>query len=408
MYGHNELVNLCKNLGELLNLNVENITENYIENIVSAVEAEFEVHDEVSSEVHDEVSSDFEFLKLDEKEIVENGKLVVKNGLESQITSSLEKLKITRMKDGGLSSSMLRSYFNGYEKIEDVVKMIDNGPLVHQRVDWRPNGAAGLNATLQVPQNFVVQNHALAKLQKKGHLLILPADSVNQEEIEKLNFSSHTRAPKYDVNGVRVPEDRICMNGSFSRAGESRNSGLDRKKSEIDYPAEELIDVTDLCERACLVKEKYPNEEIHGTLVDYSKAYNLANQSVDTAKLCSSSTKAIIGGVEMNLILIYLVAIFGCADAGNWFAVLARAVTYLHNLIFHSFRYVDDNIIIDIASRIQSSELNLVKHINRLLGKNAVNEEKRIQYKQDWMAIGWKFNFLSEIDMESNAEAEIV
>ena len=81
MYGHNvvirpepkppdavenhlkELVNLCKNLGELLNLNVENITENYIENIVSAVEAESEVHDEVSSEVHDEVSSDFEFFK---------------------------------------------------------------------------------------------------------------------------------------------------------------------------------------------------------------------------------------------------------------------------------------------------------------------------------------------------------
>ena len=51
------------------------------------------------------------------------------------------------------------------------------------------------------------------------------------------------------------------------------------------------------------VREKYPDEEIHGTLVDYSKAYNLVNQSVDTAKLCSSST---IGGVETNLILIYL------------------------------------------------------------------------------------------------------
>jgi len=301
-------------------MNVENITREYIRSIVSAVEAEFEVHDEVSS--------DFEFLKLDEKEITENGKLVVSNGLESQVISALEKLKVTRINEGGLSSSMLRSYFNGYEKIDYVVKMIDNGPLVHQRVDWRPNGAAGLNATLQLPQNFVVQNHALAKLQKKGHLLILPAESVSHEEIEKLNFSSHTRAPKYDVNGVRVPEDRICMNGSFGRAGESRNSGLDRKASEVDYPAEELVDVTDLCERACLVKEKYPNEEIHGTLVDYSKAYNLANQSVDTAKLCSSSTKAIIGGVEMNLILIYLVAIFGCADAGNWFAVLARAVTY--------------------------------------------------------------------------------
>jgi hypothetical protein len=368
---------------------VENITENYIENIVSAVEAEFEVHDEVSS--------DFEFLKLDEKEIMENGKLVVSNGLESQVISALEKLKVTRINEGGLSTSMLRSYFNGYSKIEEVVRMIDHGPLVHQRVDWRPNGAAGLNATLQLPQNFVVQNHALAKLQKKGHLLILPAESVSHEEIEKLNFSSHTRAPKYDVNGVRVPEDRICMNGSFGRAGESRNSGLDRKASEVDYPAEELIDVTDLCERACLVKEKYPNEEIHGTLVDYSKAYNLANQSVDTAKLCSSSTKAIIGGVEMNLILIYLVAIFGCADAGNWFAVLARAVSYLHNLIFHSFRYVDDNIIIDIASRVQDSENNLVKHINHLLGKNAVNEEKRIQYKQDLMAIGWKFNFRKDV-----------
>jgi hypothetical protein len=91
------------------------------------------------------------------------------------------------------------------------------------------------------------------------------------------------------------------------------------------------------------------------------------------------------------------VAIFGCADAGNWFAVLARAVTYFHNLIFHSFRYVDDNILIDIASRVQDSENNLMKHINHLLGKKADSEEKRIQYKQDLMIIGWKFNFRKDV-----------
>lgn len=370
-------------------MDVEIINEKYIKSIVSAVEAEFEVHDEVLT--------DFDFLKLDESEIMENGKLVSLNGLEDQIISSLEKLKAARVADGGLPSGMLRSYFNGYDKIDEVIKMIDQGPIVYQREDWRPNGAAGMEATLQLSQNFVVQNHSLAKLQQKGHLLVLPADSVSHEEVRKLHFSSHTRAAKYDVNGVRLPEDRVCMNGSFGRAGESRNSGLDRKKSELDYPAEELIDVTDLCERACSVRESYPDEEIHGTLVDYSKAYNLANQSKDTAKLCASTTKATIGGVEMNLILIYLVAIFGCADAGNWFAVLARAVTFLHNLIFHSFRYVDDNILIDIASRIKSSEESLVKHISYLLGKKAVNEEKRIQYKQDLMAIGWKFNFRKDI-----------
>ena len=384
-----ELVELCRGLASLLNINVENINEKYIKIIVSAVEAEFEVHDEIVN--------DFEFLKLDEKEIIENGKRVSQNGLENEINRSLEKLKMTRIVDGGLPSGMLRSYFNGYDKVDKVIKMIDHGPVVHQRADWKPNGIAGMQATLCLPTNFVVQNHALAKLQKKGHLLILPLDSVKIQEVEKLHFSSHTRAPKYDVNGVRLPEDRICTNGSFGRAGESRNSGLDRNKSEVDYPPEELVDVTDLCERACLLKEKYPNEEIHGTLVDYSKAYNLANQSKETAKSCASTTKAIIGGVEMNLILIYMVAIFGFADAGNWFAVLARAVTFLHNLIFHSFRYVDDNILIDIASRIQASETNLVKHINHLLGVKAVNEEKRIQYKQDLMAIGWKFNFRKDI-----------
>ena len=124
----------------MLNLNVESVTGKYIENIVSAVEAEFEVHDEIAS--------DFDFLELDEQEVIENGKLVVQNGLDAQIISALEKLKVTRMKEGGLSSSMLRSYFNGYGKIEDLVKMIDHGPLVHQRVDWIPNGAAGLHATL--------------------------------------------------------------------------------------------------------------------------------------------------------------------------------------------------------------------------------------------------------------------
>ena len=358
-------------------------------NSVSSVEDEFAGH---AGE-----TEGFEYLKLDESLISEAVAELENSGLDKFIESSLDKLKLKRIKEGGLSLGMIKSYFNGYDKVGEVIEFMDRGPVVHQRMDWKPNGLAGFNACNASSSNFVIQNHSLAKLQKKGHLLIIPYESVKQEDIDSLHFSGHSIADKYDINGVRLPECRVCMNGSFGKAGESRNSGLDRKKSEEDYPPEVLVDVGDLCERACQLREKYPNEEIHGTLVDYAKAYNLANQSIETAKLCASTTKATIGGVEMSFILIYLVAIFGCADAGNWFAVLARMVTFLHNLMFHSFRYVDDNIIIDIASRVKASETNLVKHIVNLLGDKAVNEEKRIQYQQDLVAIGWKFNFRHEI-----------
>ena len=53
--------------------------------------------------------------------------------------------------------------------------------------------------------------------------------------------------------------------------------------------------------------------------------------------------------------------------------------------------------ITDTASRIKASENNLVKHVKYLLGTDAVNEEKRIEYKQDLMAIGWNFNFRRDV-----------
>jgi hypothetical protein len=232
----------------------------------------------------------------------------------------------------------------------------------------------GCNACISSLKGVVVQNHSLSKLQKKEQLLVVPLNNVAEEDIDEQHFNTHETVPKYDVNGVSLPEGRVCMNASFSKAGESRNSGLDRGVSEIHYPAEVLVDVSDLCERACNVRDEFPNEEIHGTLVDYTKAYNLEIQSRETAKLCSSVSKMKIGGVDIVVLLVYLVGIFGCADAGNWFAVLARAVSFLHNLIYHSFRYVDDNMITDTASRIKASENNLVKHVKYLLGTDAVNE----------------------------------
>jgi len=95
----------------------------------------------------------------------------------------------------------------------------------------------GCNACISSLKGVVVQNHSLSKLQKKEQLLVVPLNNVAEEDIDEQHFNTHETVPKYDVNGVSLPEGRGCMNASFSKAGESRNSGLDRGVSEIHYPA---------------------------------------------------------------------------------------------------------------------------------------------------------------------------
>lgn len=40
------------------------------------------------------------------------------------------------MNDDGLLTVMMKVDFNDYEKIENIIKLIDHGPSVHRRSDW--------------------------------------------------------------------------------------------------------------------------------------------------------------------------------------------------------------------------------------------------------------------------------
>jgi hypothetical protein len=119
------LVDLCIELGGMMGINTELISKQFIIEHASAVEAEFEMRE-------GEVDG-FDYLSFNEEEVVMDGIDVMENGLNKVLEKKINNLRSKRVNDGGLSIDMIRSYFNGYDKVEDVIKLLKFGPLVCQR-----------------------------------------------------------------------------------------------------------------------------------------------------------------------------------------------------------------------------------------------------------------------------------
>ena len=68
------------------------------------------------------------------------------------------------MDDGGLFTTMMKVYFNDYKKMNNIIKLIDHGPVMRQHSDWKTKCFTGFNDCIFYLLNLVAQNHWLANL----------------------------------------------------------------------------------------------------------------------------------------------------------------------------------------------------------------------------------------------------
>ena len=129
-------------------------------------------------------------------------------------------------------------------------------------------------------------------------------------------------------------------------------------------------------------------------------AYQSTPQSVDTAKLTTTiaSTCVLFAGVVIQVIVIYLVGMFGCSRAGNVYCTCAKVIDERHNKDLSTRRshtYIDDGLLISPRRLLDASIQDYCFCIETLLGKGSINYDKVEIWGNGLIGIGWEFDFVS-------------
>jgi hypothetical protein len=101
-----------------------------------------------------------------------------------------------------------------------------------------------------------------------------------------------------------------------------------------------------------------------------------------------------------QVLVVYLVGVFGDTRASFVYNTIGRALHYKHNLdreLERSKTYIDDGIVVDIESDIEQSIQKYYDSIEYLMGMGAAKDDKRVNYEFDLQAIGFLFNPRKEI-----------
>ena len=149
-----------------------------------------------------------------------------------------------------------------------------------------------------------------------------------------------------------------------------------------------------------MTREHNPVENIHGGTVDVSAAYQQFSLTTEAAKLRSTIINVTHEGNIKQVLVIYLVGVFGDTRASFVYNTIGRALDFKHNLnreIERSKTYLDDGIVVDKESEIDQSIQDYSDNIESLVGVGASKDDKRVNYKFDLQAIGFLFNLRKEI-----------
>ena len=193
---------------------------------------------------------------------------------------------------------------------------------------------------------------------------------------------------------------RTCLNLSkCSRNFRSVNDCVDSEASVTTYKRPSLPLLPDIAEMACRQRDELGHRELAGATVDVTSAYHQFGQSVETAKYQATLLRipSPCGGSSwMQIVIIYLVGIFGFKIAGDIYCMLGDVVTQKHNLhrpVPRSMTYIDDGILIDARTRIQNSLAEYIALVRDVFGPDGVNMDKVCSWDSKLVAIGWEFDF---------------
>jgi hypothetical protein len=199
-----------------------------------------------------------------------------------------------------------------------------------------------------------------------------------------------------------TPNMRLCAN--LSR-GESINKNWDINVSDVLYPPYRNPTIHDICELACVQRDRSNGEPLEGATLDVATAFN---QVVNDGRLSLQNVTQVMApkdpahdrdgrkdfglplGERVWYLVISLVLQFGHIRASHIYGVFTKAIDWYHNRKSKtSCTYVDDGIMIGTASQIKSIMAEYLDVVVLLFGSKGSNENKRVLWGTVMVAIGW-------------------
>jgi hypothetical protein len=311
--------------------------------------------------------------------------------LDSIIEEGLRPHRTKGLKDPALTEFLQE--VSGGDVAHD---LLHNGARSFMLPQFKVNGGRECSVGGSYLKYRPLCNDALLQLVREGKALAFSKDAlVNTGAMEQLHLSPLVWAPK-----TGKVKGRTCLNLSkCSRNFRSVNDCVDSEASVTTYKRPSLPLLPDIAEMACRQRDELGHRELAGATVDVTSAYHQFGQSVETAKYQATLLRipSPCGGSSwMQIVIIYLVGIFGFKIAGDIYCMLGDVVTQKHNLhrpVPRSMTYIDDGILIDARTRIQNSLAEYIALVRDVFGPDGVNMDKVCSWDSKLVAIGWEFDF---------------
>lgn len=334
-----------------------------------------------------------------------NDKLLKSNSLKYIIQQATKPLNLK-----GETSSELRKSLKNVSNRTKVIDIVSNGQRKFLTDEFKPNGGKETSYGGSYKSMRAVCNNTLLKLVEKGRALVFTEAALEASgEMASIHINKLVWAEKTDT-----PDGRTCLHGSAgSRNFPSLNDSIDFTKSDTFYPPPNLPTLPDIAELACQQQAKHPGEVLSGATVDISGAYNQISQTVDSALTHGTRLRVHTGSSTLDVIVIYLVTMFGYSRAGNIYCQCAQAIDEVHNMGLDTRRsttYIDDGLLIDHSQLIHASVAEYIEPAEKLFGKDGVINKSKVKiWPTQLEGIGWHFNFITwTVQPKSKGMAKIL
>jgi hypothetical protein len=336
------------------------------------------------------------FDTLDLREFQEGDYKANDSALGQQPLDTILQDKLSSLRWKGLQKDELNELLRVTPDRHRVLDILTVGQRPFMEPGFIPNGgkSVGYGSSYQIMRRIC--NDSLLTSVREGKAIAFSKQALHQSgNLQSLHVNRTSWAEK-----AGKVKGRTCLNArSSSRLFKSLNESVDLTAHDQFYPPPELPTARNIAEMICQQREAFPGEELGGAIVDVSSAYNQYTQSVNTAKLQATQvTTPGPDGSNIELIIIWLVGIFGFTRSGNVFCVLSKAIKDIHNHGRTPKRcevYVDDGILVSPYSQIAQSTKDYCRTVKQFFGPEGVNESKVKIWQSRLEAIGWTFDFKS-------------
>ena len=382
---NSDIVTEIRSMGEILSDRSDLATHISINDIAAWNKAA----SEIMNEKIPQPANECDLLQIDYERVLANIKIVREIGVNSFIDSSAQSGRLK-----GQPPEEIRRSLEGFEDVETLIDLLSNGQRCIMKSSFKPNGGKNVRQSSSYAKAKSLCHHAIAELYGKGRVALLPWDLLTEEEKATFHVNPLVWAPKSDAW-----EGRTCLNLSHGNQL-SVNEGTDTTRSDEIYKPSKLPDVHSICEMIEANSEKNPGKNIHGATVDVSAAYQQFSLSTEAARLRSTLIDIPYRNGTKPVLVIYLVGVFGDTRASHVYNTIGRSIDYKHNLlksVTKSQTYIDDGIVADIEEDIEHTIQEYCDDITFKLGDEAVKAKKRINYKFDLQAIGFRFNLRKNV-----------